>query len=179
EFSSEVRIDDVQFALGNADGALNRFFTDEVRGTLIRFHLWDKETGDLQENAFIGLLAAFDMQLDQVACTATQVNVAAFDDVAPRSKITLTDFPKAPSDPLPGSGGRGSTGIVPSGIGIGRHIPARYCRAPMAAGDPDFWDYILGVGNLGVDYLWTLGATVPQDTIGDQTQFEFLYREYA
>jgi hypothetical protein len=162
ELNGMQRIESFQFEIDNSDGSLNLFFTREMRGKKVVVHLYDKNTGTITQNVFVGEISAFTFGLHKASVLATSFDVALLKETVPKAKVTLDVFPKAQE------GGS----FIPYGMGIGQRIPGRYVKA-RGAGDPDHYDYVLMSGNCGFVQVWR-GDLV----IGNTSDFERLHRTY-
>lgn len=162
ELNGMQRIESFQFEIDNSDGSLNLFFTREMRGKKVVVHLYDKNTGTITQNVFVGEISAFTFGLHKASVLATSFDVALLKETVPKAKVTLDVFPKAQE------GGS----FIPYGMGIGQRIPGRYVKA-RGAGDPDHYDYVFMSGNCGFVQVWR-GDLV----IGNTSDFERLHRTY-
>lgn len=127
------------------DGQFNDYLSTEKRKTVVTAHLFDKETGELQEDFFLGEVSQPTLTRRRIRFHITALDWAHFQDKIPVSRVALEDFPRAHKDDV--------GAVIALGIGVGKRIPLRYVNEPQAGEEPHY-DYVVGTGNLGLDILW-------------------------
>jgi hypothetical protein len=120
--AASAAVNAITLAVSNADGTLTPWAAQEMRGKRVRVHLWDAETGTLQVDLFVGVVAALAWSLHAVTLTVVAEDLPRLGEPFPRQRVTTAECPYAPTDPGP-SGGLGD--LVPFGTGIGRGVPCR------------------------------------------------------
>ena len=174
DFGDTQRVEEIQFTLSNVDGSLSSFFTSEMRGKLVCVHFYEKSTAEVQQNVFVGTIAAFSGGFRTLSIIAVSLDLGVQATVIPLAHITPDVFPRTDAN-----GGGGGAPIA-LGSGIGFNVPARYATAQLQPSDPAYFDYVLGTGNLGIDRIWQDGflLTTNQNPEGDP-YYKILPRTYS
>lgn len=146
EFQGIQPVSQIGFDVLNSDGAFNAWLDGEYRGTVLRAHQYDEDSGQLVEDVFVGELSGVSQNGWVVSVTGSGVPLYALDDIVPQRRVRSSAYATAQANGAP----------LSRGAGFWEGIPGRNLSwGPLDENDPlDGWRFTVAAGNWAVGLVY-------------------------
>lgn len=140
------------YAIANHDGRFNVWFGQEVRGSVVRAHLYDMTDGEQELALVVGVLDDAVFEPGRVVITVAAFPPGLLERPYLTTVLDVNDWHEAPAD-------RDIGRPFPAGFGVADRIPFRAVRIPTEDNPTRFYEYAIK----GTATVWNVRDGADED----------------